>query len=770
MAEQTKYQKRKVWMNTAAYTEKANIALEEETVRKTQAIYKQAAKDIQRQVDGLYAEIGKLGEANHWDFNTKKLATKKTVAELSKAIDKAGLTDLVPEPLRNRMGVVQAKELNIWLRIHQAGQDSHTLTKNALMKTMQNSGKAWQSAVSAGADSFVGFDRNICGYMMGMNWEGGNFSSRLWNAGDETWYKVKEELTRAMANGQQPATTQKHLENILRTAHQPNKTDSGGLAYAVERIIRTETAKASTEADLARWREMGVEKVQWSAVFEKNTCEHCRERDGRIYELKKVMLDQPPIHPNCRCTFIPYDDTTKNDDDTTLYKDSDGEYQEVQWAPYNSVIDEAGQLRSTALPVDSYFWRLSPWTTYRPPKAQFSYQGEIERPVVDLVERTAKTISDQFPEFANRMAQQFQDEITLHRGGSLIEGAHLANVGGLVDYDGRQVTITYPTNPSGGRTLKQMQDLATANYKRHFWSSPKENHTIVHEFGHVLSRELKARGISEEDIIRRATGKRGLKQALEVLKADISEYAGKNAGEGFAELFARGMSQDPKLMNQTTARFMNELKTALDQPVKRTRISVQSPSGAISAKAPLYTTEQSWKNALSFDERRALRTYSEMGYEEINSKLRKGYDPAKATGLKSTTEKVIDRVDTSLAKYTNAEKMTVWRGINNTDSWRASGKTIGGLKLGDTFTEKAYSSTSINKTAQFALGDKAVLFEIKVPAGTGLGAPITNISSYSNEAEFLIKRNATFKVTKIAKNQTVGSRTGLTIMTLELKP
>lgn len=565
----SKYDSRRIWMKTGAAAKLKNLATEEKTVRRTQEIYRKAQRDIEDEVQKIYGQFGTLAENNRWTFkglNTP--ATTKDINALIRAIDRAGLTEKVPERLQRRMSVIQVKQLNIWLRLHQAGKDSHTLTKDAILQTMQTSGKAWANALGAGAGNYVGFDRNICGYMMGMNWADGNFSSRLWNASEETWEKVRDELTRALANGQSPGTTRAHLRTLLTEAHNPNAKGSGGLNYDVERIIRTETAKASTQADLVRWREAGITEVQWHATFEKNTCSHCADRDGHIYKIKEAEIDEPPLHPNCRCYFTAYDEVAAKFPDTTYYKDEEGEYQEIQWAPYHSVIDEKGQLRSSPLQVGDYFWNASPWSQYPSPTTGIEYRGELDAQVEDITERTIEGLSEQFPELLDSLQHDFKNEITMHRGSSVIDGSKLTNLGGMTDAANRQLTIAYLDRAIGGNPLSQMAAQAKDQFERGFWSSPKANHTIIHELAHILSYDLRhRRGVDINALMKRVVGARNWEQA-KAAYGSISKYAVKDAEEAFAETFARTFSQDVSLQNSITRKFSQELEAAKTIPRK----------------------------------------------------------------------------------------------------------------------------------------------------------------------------------------------------------
>lgn len=755
----SKYDSRRIWMNTGASAKLKNLALEEKTVRRTQRIYREAQKDIEAQVAQIYSQIGTLSKANRWEFpDAKTPAKRKDISSLIKAIDKAGLTDYVPEKLSKRMSVLQVKEMNIWLRIHEAGQESHAATKDAILKTMQNSGKAWASALAAGADSFVGFDRNICGYMMGMNWADGNFSSRLWNASEETWEKVRDELTRALANGQQPATTRAHIKNLLTQAHNPDAKGSGGIAYDVERIIRTETAKASTDADMARWKDAGVTKIQWNAVLEKNTCPHCADRDGRVYLLKDIYkLDTVPLHPNCRCFFTAYDETAAKYPDTTYYKNEDGEYEEVQWAPYRALIDDAGKLRTSPLQVADYFWKLSPWTTYKPPKTNITFKGELDDQVVDLTQRTIKAVTDQYPEIADRLESTFGNEVTIHRNNSIFIGHRIEKgTPGLTDEAFKQLTFAYPDRAAGGNPLAQLAKQATEQYKKGFWSTPKDNHTIMHELGHVLEIDLKrTRGVDPETLILRATGTSTWKRAKAVLESNISRYAAEDPGEAFAEIFARMASQDPSLQTQITARFADALENARKLPKKRTKIAVSdAPKEAVPATVKTsYSSEKEWLDHLTKEERSAVNKYT-LGYNyEINETLR-------LTNLigdddfyeeRSQQFRDIGKIDSALAKYNTEKPKTVYRSITAgaAEDTPAYIERLKRLKPGDILHEEQYLSTSLSR--DFAMNGEfapEVLLKIHTKSGKGIGAPVDKISEFDQQ-EYLIARAKNFKVIKV---------------------
>lgn len=562
-----KYEDRRVWMRTGIQAKQKNIALEDATIKRTRKIYEKASRDIERQVAQLYGQFSTVAENGRTEFKGLKMpATQKDISALIKAINDAGLADHVPEKLSKRMSVLQVKQLDNWLTIQRAGQQAHGTTKDALGKEIVRQGKVWQASLDAGAGSFVGFDRNIAGYMLGQDWEGGNFSDRLWDRSKIRWEEVREELARAVSNGQSQQTTINHLKQIMQEGHNPNAKGSGGLDYDVQRIVRTELAKASTDADLARWAEAGVEKVQWLAVLEANTCDVCAEHDGRIYELGKVP-DTVPAHPNCKCTLAPYEDR-ENMPTQRVYKDEDGNYQATEFAPYEALIDSHGALRMTPLMVPDAFWKVSSFNQYAPPKHTTEFTGEVpeDTRITDRIARGVEDVRQAFPEIADTLDQM--GEIQLHRGTWTIDGRRWQSIGGQVDWKNQTVTITYPKTP----TLEAFVKMANDQFKAGNWSTNSIYHTTRHELGHVLARATrkdpsgrtwKALTKTPAQIIQKATGTTNWEDAQARLANTISKRATKDADEAFAELFARGMDRSSASHDKITATFMREVNRSL---------------------------------------------------------------------------------------------------------------------------------------------------------------------------------------------------------------
>jgi SPP1 gp7 family putative phage head morphogenesis protein len=75
-------------------------------------------------------------------------------------------------------------------------------------------------------------------------------------------------------------------------------------------IARTETMKAYNEGSLQVYKKSKVvDEKEWSAAI--GACPICAGMDGQRVELNDKFktplgnIDSPPLHPNCRCTFLP---------------------------------------------------------------------------------------------------------------------------------------------------------------------------------------------------------------------------------------------------------------------------------------------------------------------------------------------------------------------------------------------------------------------------------------------------------------------------------
>lgn len=139
------------------------------------------------------------------------------------------------------------------------------------------------------------------------------------NFNDETLDKLNDTLVEGIKAGEGIGDLKQRVSGVYE----------GIENYRAERIARTETLKASNEATSTAYEQTGyVTGKEW--VVNPDACPECEAFDGKTIELDDTFLgigssytytdekgeehsktndyasvDDPPLHPNCRCTIIP---------------------------------------------------------------------------------------------------------------------------------------------------------------------------------------------------------------------------------------------------------------------------------------------------------------------------------------------------------------------------------------------------------------------------------------------------------------------------------
>lgn len=175
-----------------------------------------------------------------------------------------------------------------------------------------------------------------------------------------------------------------------------------------------------------------------------------------------------------------------------------------------------------------------------------------------------------------------------------------------------------------------------------------------------------------------------------------------------------------------------------------------------------------WNKVKSQDSHDALYRYTGSYYMTSNPILR----APEHTNLSQA--EVLDRITKTEGKSFAKWVKDMDKGLNSYENtvafvgYRGAGYSLlGGVKtyeqlqamVGKTVHDPGHMSVSTVRGSEF---DRAVMYEIKVPAGKGIGAYVGKLSQHKHEAEFLFNRGTIFKIVKVRKS---GSKP---IVTLEV--
>ena len=158
-------------------------------------------------------------------------------------------------------------------------------------------------------------------------------------------------------------------------------------------LARTAIAEQNHQINERVWKAneeaMKGVKYEWVAALDSRTCEICAPMDGRITDTREEQEDWP-IHPNCRCQVIPF-----NENDPT-----DVNVQEISKAPFTykgKTLDEMTKAeRDVALSNGLYASKVkvNGESFYR--KSKTIQTGQGRNRYVEYMAKANKETQDQF--------------------------------------------------------------------------------------------------------------------------------------------------------------------------------------------------------------------------------------------------------------------------------------------------------------------------------------------------------------------------------------
>lgn len=130
--------------------------------------------------------------------------------------------------------------------------------------------------------------------------DGLSWSERVWNNIDLLRDTLNQNLITCVTTGKRT----RQLKQILM--------DTFSVSYKrAETLVRTEMAHIETQAAAQRYKDSGIEYYKFLASTDHRTCDECAALDGKKFRVDamEIGVNAPPMHPNCRDTIIPVQNT-----------------------------------------------------------------------------------------------------------------------------------------------------------------------------------------------------------------------------------------------------------------------------------------------------------------------------------------------------------------------------------------------------------------------------------------------------------------------------
>ena len=155
-------------------------------------------------------------------------------------------------------------------------------------------------------------NKDLSKMLLDNNWSGEMFSERIWN----NMSSLEKTLNKILKEGLIKGLSADNITKLIRKKLNSNLKNT-------LRLVRTETMHFLNESSLQAYKDAEVEEVEIIVAKDEKTCEACNSRSNKTYLINNVPI--LPIHPNCRCTYIPVIDIPKANpkDDAKKKKNND---------------------------------------------------------------------------------------------------------------------------------------------------------------------------------------------------------------------------------------------------------------------------------------------------------------------------------------------------------------------------------------------------------------------------------------------------------------
>lgn len=126
--------------------------------------------------------------------------------------------------------------------------------------------------------------------LLASNWSGKNYKERIWKNTNALAETLKSNIISLITIGKSPNEIKKQIMNDFNVSYN-----------AADRLIRTESSYIYNAAALESYKQGGCNEIEFLA--EADCCDECRQHSGKRYAIGTEPLI--PVHPSCRCTYLP---------------------------------------------------------------------------------------------------------------------------------------------------------------------------------------------------------------------------------------------------------------------------------------------------------------------------------------------------------------------------------------------------------------------------------------------------------------------------------
>lgn len=308
------------WKKRFSFNQLTKEKTASELLTSMKTVYRNSLMDIQKEIEafyGRYAENNNLTlqevnkRLNPNELKSAKYEIKKYYDDIDKLDrNKDGTVDVsllrrYKDELRlqsakaymSRLEEIKLKMKNIVVNL--AIEESKDFTKE-LEKIYDTTYSKTSYQIDKGlgfSEGFVALDNETLNKAIHEKWLGLNYSDRIWKDKGKLIDSLNTSFLQGVAQGHNPRKIAEDMSDKYQSDY-----------YNCERLARTEFIHITNLATYNSYKEHKIEKYQFLCALDERTCPICGKLDNKIFDLKykNEGINYPVIHPNCRCTTVPY--------------------------------------------------------------------------------------------------------------------------------------------------------------------------------------------------------------------------------------------------------------------------------------------------------------------------------------------------------------------------------------------------------------------------------------------------------------------------------
>ena len=305
------------WKDRYNLKESLGDRTEKELFNYIKGLYQNILSEINKEIEafyGRYADMNGLSIAdvkkrlNPNELKSAKQEIAKYYSDIDKlarkADDKVSVDLLRKYKKQLRLQSAKAymsrlEDLKIRIRnnLVKMGVDE----SNFLFSSLKKTSKRVYTKSAYNLSKYSGFANAISDdqfeKIVNERWLGANYSDRVWENKEYLENELEKTFLQGVVRGQNPRKIADEMQKNM-----------GGAYYRFERLARTELLHSLNESTFQTYKDYNVKKYQFVCGLDERTCPECGALDGEVFDISEKIegVNYPVIHPNCRCTTIPY--------------------------------------------------------------------------------------------------------------------------------------------------------------------------------------------------------------------------------------------------------------------------------------------------------------------------------------------------------------------------------------------------------------------------------------------------------------------------------